>query len=119
VTFKIPINQKIKTKREIYSGSVGGGKQNLHRLNSTCRFDNGIERSRVGDCDFAEHFSVEVDIGLTQGADESAVSEASHAACGGYTRDPKTPEVAFLGLAVASGHDSGAERLFHDHTIPA
>ena len=82
-------------------------------------FNDLVECGGVRDCDFAEHLAVQVYIGFPEIADERAVANASLFAGGGYSCNPEPPEIAFPGLAVASGHNARAEDFFDGGAIPA
>jgi len=63
----------------------------------------------VGDCDFAEHFSVERDVCFFEAADKPAVHNSALSAGGGNTGNPKRPEVAFSELSAETGVNTRAD----------
>jgi len=82
-------------------------------------FKDLVEGGGVGDGDFAEHLAVQVDVGPSEVADERAVSDASLLAGSRYSSYPESPEIAFPGLAVASGHNASAKSFFDSDAVSA
>src|SRR4051812_30411721 len=72
-----------------------------------CLFDDGVERCRVADGQFAEHFAVQLDAGGDQGGDEAVIAQAALAQGGAEAGDPQGAEVPLLLLAVLVGVDVG------------
>src|SRR5258708_12325614 len=82
----------------------------LHKL------DDGVERRRVADRQFAEHLAIELDAGGECGRNESVVGDAALLKSGAEARDPQSAEVALALAAVAGGVGAGFAREFDGRT---
>src|SRR4051795_8999343 len=86
--------------------AVSGG-SNRRRDMRLRLFDDGVERRRVADGQFAEHLAVQLDAGGHEGGDEAVVAQAALAQGGAEARDPEGSEVPLLLLALLVGVDVG------------
>src|SRR5438874_8024545 len=69
--------------------------------------DHGIERSRVADCELAEHLAVQLDAGQRKCRDEAVVADAALAEGGVEAGHPEGAEVPLFLPAVAVGVPPG------------
>lgn len=65
--------------------------------------DNRFECVDVGNCEFAEHFSVDLNALRIQSVDQLAVLDAAFATCSRNTSDPKASKVSLLSASVTEG----------------
>jgi hypothetical protein len=84
---------------------------------SSGRLDNGIEALRVGDGNFTEHFTVQVDIGLLAAIDKQAVPYAPLSARSTQTNNPQTSEISFAAFSVDASTHGGPNGGFFGRTI--
>ena len=71
--------------------------------------DNRVEGLRIGDGDFAEHFSIQRDVGVFQATDESAVVDSALATGGADARNPQPPIISLDIASVTVGEGAGAD----------
>jgi hypothetical protein len=81
-----------------------------------CGLYDGIESLRIIDGYFAQHLSVQGDVGLFQAIDKDAVAYAPLPACGAEPNNPQAAEITFSALAIDPGVDAGADTGFFRET---
>ena len=76
--------------------------------------DDLIEGFGIGNGDFGEHFSIQIDAGGLEAKNESAIGDATHSAGGIDAQDPELAVIALDQLAVLGLIDPGADNRFLD-----
>jgi hypothetical protein len=79
--------------------------QRLRFRRDSGSFDDGIERLRVVNGDFAQHFPIQGNVSLFTAVNELAISNAPLPACCAQSGNPHAPEIAFSTFAVGSSVD--------------
>jgi hypothetical protein len=90
-----------------------------HSLRSNGGFDGldyGVKAFRIRNRDFAEHLSVQRDVGLLASVDELAVPYAAHTAGRAQPRNPQPAEVPFSAFPPDSSVDIHPDHSFFGQT---
>jgi hypothetical protein len=91
-----------------------------HDLRFRCglgSLNDGVETRRVGNSDFAQHFSIQGDVGLLACVDELTVPYAALPAGCAQSRNPQAAEIAFAAPAADSSIDFCTDAGFFGQTI--